>query len=99
MSTTHARHQLDEIIHAPTRFSIVAALASTDKAEFAAVRGAVEISDSTLSKQASALEQAHEARLAGDEFRLVHEGHAASVGGRIAGTRPRRRTGIVAGGS
>lgn len=58
MSTTHARHQLDEIIHAPTRFSIVAALASTDKAEFAAVRDAVEISDSTLSKQASALEQA-----------------------------------------
>lgn len=58
MSTAHARHQLDEIIHAPTRFSIVAALASTDKAEFAAVRDAVEISDSTLSKQASALEQA-----------------------------------------
>ena len=58
MSTAHARHQLDEIIHAPTRFSIVAALAFTDKAEFAAVRDAVEISDSTLSKQASALEQA-----------------------------------------
>lgn len=58
MSTTHARHQLAEIIHAPTRFSIVAALASTGKAEFAAVRGAVEISDSTLSQQASALAQA-----------------------------------------
>jgi DNA-binding MarR family transcriptional regulator len=39
------------------RFSIVAALATVDEAEFATVRDAVEVSDSVLSKAASALEQ------------------------------------------
>ena len=54
----HARHQLDEVIHAPVRFSIVAALASADEAEFAAVRDTVEVSDSVLSRQVSTLEAA-----------------------------------------
>jgi DNA-binding MarR family transcriptional regulator len=54
----HARHRLDDLIHAPVRFSIVATLASVDEAEFGLVRDRVEISDSTLSKQATALEQA-----------------------------------------
>ena len=54
----HARHQLDEVIHAPVRFSIVAALASADEAEFAAVRDTVEVSDSVLSRQMSTLEAA-----------------------------------------
>lgn len=58
MTLEHARHRLDDVIHAPVRFSIVTALASVDNAEFAAVRDAVEISDSVLSKQATALEQA-----------------------------------------
>ena len=34
----HARFRIDEVIHAPVRFSIVAALAQADEAEFAAVR-------------------------------------------------------------
>lgn len=54
----HARHRLDEVIHSPVRFSIVAALAKVENAEFAAVRDAVELSDSVLSKQASQLEAA-----------------------------------------
>lgn len=54
----HARHRIDEIIHAPVRFSIVAALASVDEAEFALVRDTVEVSDSVLSKQVSTLEAA-----------------------------------------
>ncbi|HRW20320.1 MAG TPA: transcriptional regulator [Dermatophilaceae bacterium] len=54
----HARFQLDEVIHAPVRFSIVAALAKVDEAEFAAVRDAVQVSDSVLSKQVTLLEQA-----------------------------------------
>ncbi|MEX5271558.1 winged helix-turn-helix domain-containing protein [Kocuria sabuli] len=61
MSTTegqHARHRLDELIHAPVRLSIVAALAQVDEAEFAHVRDTVEISDSVLSKQATQLEAA-----------------------------------------
>lgn len=54
----HARHRLDEVIHAPIRFSIVATLAGVDEADFAAVRDAVEVSDSALSKQVSTLESA-----------------------------------------
>jgi DNA-binding MarR family transcriptional regulator len=54
----HARHRLDELIHAPVRLSIVAALAQVDEAEFARVRDTVEVSDSVLSKQATQLEAA-----------------------------------------
>ncbi|MFE5307499.1 winged helix-turn-helix domain-containing protein [Isoptericola sp. NPDC056573] len=54
----HPRHRLDDVIHAPVRFSIVAALASVDEAVFGVVRDAVGVSDSVLSKQVSALEQA-----------------------------------------
>lgn len=56
--TGHARHRLDEVIHAPIRFSIVATLAGVDEAEFSAVRDAIEVSDSALSKQVSTLEAA-----------------------------------------
>ena len=58
MTETHPRHQLDDVIHSPVRFSIMAALNGVDKAEFALVRDTVEISDATLSKQATALETA-----------------------------------------
>ncbi len=54
----HARHNLDEVIHAPVRFSIVASLAGADEAEFSAVRDTVEVSDSVLSRQVSTLEAA-----------------------------------------
>jgi DNA-binding MarR family transcriptional regulator len=54
----HARHRLDEVIHAPVRFSIVASLAAADEAEFSAVRDTVEVSDSVLSRQVSTLEAA-----------------------------------------
>ncbi|GAB49807.1 winged helix-turn-helix domain-containing protein [Mobilicoccus pelagius] len=63
MTLEHARHRLDETIHAPVRFSIVAALAKIDQAEFKAVRDAIEVSDSVLSKQASALEAAGYVRI------------------------------------
>ena len=59
----HARHQLDDAIHAPVRFSIVAALATVDEAEFGHVRDRVEISDSVLSKQATLLEAAGYVRM------------------------------------
>ncbi len=54
----HPRHRLDEVIHSPVRFSIVATLAAVDKAEFGFVRDAVEVSDSVLSKQVAGLEAA-----------------------------------------
>ena len=54
----HPRHRLNETIHAPVRFSIVAALAGVDQAEFSFVRDTVDVSDSVLSKQVSTLESA-----------------------------------------
>jgi DNA-binding MarR family transcriptional regulator len=54
----HPRHRLDEVVHQPVRFSVVAALAAATEAEFGFVRDAVEVSDSTLSKQVAVLEQA-----------------------------------------
>ncbi|NUR84970.1 MAG: transcriptional regulator [Nonomuraea sp.] len=54
----HPRKSLDDVIHAPVRFSIVAALAAVDEADFRSVRDSVEITDSALSKQISTLEAA-----------------------------------------
>lgn len=59
----HARHRLDEHIHAPVRLSIVAALARVDEAEFARVRDIIEVTDSRLSRQASQLEAAGYVRI------------------------------------
>lgn len=47
---------IDEQFHSPVRFSIMASLVGLDRAEFAFVRDAIGASDSTLSKQAAALE-------------------------------------------
>ncbi len=55
---SHPRHRLDEVIHAPVRFSVVAALARVTEAEFGWMRDAVGVTDSALSKQVSTLEQA-----------------------------------------
>ncbi|WP_430645598.1 winged helix-turn-helix domain-containing protein [Agromyces sp. GXS1127] len=54
----HPRHRLDPILQRPVPFSIAALLAAADEAEFAFVRDSVELTDSALSKQASALEAA-----------------------------------------
>ena len=56
--TTHPRHRLDEVVHQPVRFSVVAALAAAEQAEFGFVRDMVGISDSVLSKQVAVLEAA-----------------------------------------
>jgi DNA-binding MarR family transcriptional regulator len=55
---SHPRHRLNETIHAPVRFSIMAALAAADQAEFGFIRDTVEVSDSVLSKQVAVLESA-----------------------------------------
>ncbi|NYH55548.1 MULTISPECIES: winged helix-turn-helix domain-containing protein [Nocardiopsis] len=54
----HPRSMLDEVIHSPVRFSVVAALAAVDRAEFRFVRDTVEVTDSALSKQVTVLENA-----------------------------------------
>lgn len=55
---THPRKSLDSVIHAPVRYSIAAALASVDEADFRTLRDAIEITDSALSKQIALLEEA-----------------------------------------
>ncbi len=50
--------RLDPVIHPPARLAIVALLAATEWAEFKLIRDSVGLSDSTLSKQLSILEDA-----------------------------------------
>jgi len=50
--------RFNELIHAPTRLSIVAMLAATEWADFAFVRDELGLSESALSKQLSTLEDA-----------------------------------------
>jgi len=57
-ASPHPRRYLDDLLTHAVRFSIVAALAGVEKAEFALVRDSVEISDSVLSKQVAILEEA-----------------------------------------
>lgn len=55
--TEHPRHRLVEALTHPVRFSLVAALNATEEAEFASIRDILQVSDSVLSRQASALEE------------------------------------------
>ncbi|MCM0674711.1 transcriptional regulator [Micromonospora phytophila] len=50
--------RFDELIHAPTRLSLVSLLAATEWAEFRYLREQLGLSDSALSKQLATLEQA-----------------------------------------
>ena len=54
----HPRHALDEVIHAPVRYSVMATLAAAEEAEFGFVRDGVQVSDSVLSKTVATLERA-----------------------------------------
>jgi DNA-binding transcriptional ArsR family regulator len=48
----------DELIHAPTRLSIVSLLAASEWADFKFIRDSLGLSDSALSKQLTTLEEA-----------------------------------------
>lgn len=50
--------RFDELIHAPTRLSIVSLLSVTEWADFKYLRDTVGLSDSALSKQLTTLEEA-----------------------------------------
>ena len=50
--------RFDELIHAPTRLSIVSLLAAAEWADFKFIRDSVGLSDSALSKQLTTLEDA-----------------------------------------
>lgn len=78
----------DELIHAPTRLSIVSLLAATEWAEFRFVRDSVGLSDSALSKQLTTLEEAgyvevrksFVAKRPRTSARLTRRGHQAFAG-------------------
>ncbi|WP_066361330.1 winged helix-turn-helix domain-containing protein [Herbidospora mongoliensis] len=55
---SHPRHDLDDVIHAPVRLSIMAALAAGEQADFRFLKETIEVSDSLLSKHLLALEEA-----------------------------------------
>ena len=55
--TEHPRHQLNDQLTHPVRFSLAAALAATDEIDFASVRDHLQVSDSVLSRQASQHEE------------------------------------------
>lgn len=50
--------RFDTVIHAPGRLQICALLSAAEEAEFAAIRAAIEVSDSVLSKHLKQLEDA-----------------------------------------
>jgi len=50
--------EFDELIHAPTRLSLVSLLAATEWADFKYLRDTAGLSDSALSKQLTTLEDA-----------------------------------------
>jgi DNA-binding MarR family transcriptional regulator len=82
---THPRHQLDEVIHAPVRLSVMAALAGAERITFGFLRDTVEVSDSLLSKHIATLEGAgyvavvkgYEGKRPRTWFSLTEQGQAA----------------------
>jgi DNA-binding transcriptional ArsR family regulator len=50
--------RFDDLIHAPTRLSLVSLLAATEWADFQFLRDSARLSDSALSKQLTTLEDA-----------------------------------------
>lgn len=53
-----AEPRFDEVVHAPNRLRICSMLSTMAEVEFAALRDALGVSDSVLSKQLKALEDA-----------------------------------------
>ena len=53
---THPRHQLDDTLLTPVRYSTMAALGNGSEVDFATLRDLIETDDSSLSKAVSRLE-------------------------------------------
>ena len=54
----HARHDLNEVIHQPVRFSILAALFNAERVDFRFLEQHLDLTESNLSRHLGALEQA-----------------------------------------
>jgi len=59
----HPRHDLDTLLLHGVRFSVLAVTVSAEKVAFAYVRDALQVSDSVLSKQLTALDEAGYVRI------------------------------------
>ena len=59
----HPRHDLDTLLLHGVRFSVLAVVVSAEKVAFAYVRDALQVSDSVLSKQLTALDEAGYVRI------------------------------------
>ena len=59
----HPRHDLDTLLLHGVRFSVLAVAVPADKVDFAYVRDALQVSDSVLSKQLTALDEAGYVRI------------------------------------
>lgn len=57
MNLSQARETLDDMIHSPVRFTLVAALSSVDSADYQTLREELGISYSLLSKHPGILEE------------------------------------------
>ncbi|HWS35639.1 MAG TPA: transcriptional regulator [Actinoplanes sp.] len=81
-------NRFDELIHAPTRLSLVSLLAATEWADFRFLRDSLGMSDSALSKQLTTLEEAgyleirksFVAKRPRTSARLTANGHEAFAG-------------------
>jgi DNA-binding MarR family transcriptional regulator len=60
---TAVQPRFDAVVHAPPRLQVCGLLAAVDTMEFAAVRDAVGVSDSVLSKHVRQLEEAGYVRI------------------------------------
>lgn len=58
MSLAESRASLDDVVHSPVRFSILAALASVESATYQTLKDALDISYALLTKHATILEDA-----------------------------------------
>ena len=56
ITALHPRHALDDAIHQPVRLSIMAALAQSERIDFAFLRDHLALGESNLSRHLSALE-------------------------------------------
>lgn len=85
MSLAQSRANLDELVHSPVRFSIIAALAGVESATYQTLKEALEISYALLTKHATILEDAgyisveksFVGKKAQTTFRLTKEGRLA----------------------
>ncbi len=95
----HPRHDLDPLLLHGVRFSVLAAVVAADAVAFAYLREELQVSDSVLSKQLTALQEAGHVRVDKlAEGRRARTWVRATAAGRTAFDRHRAALLAIAGG-